>query len=205
MTSATAETNLLAEFDRQIANLAQKGYPPVRAVDVLRSRVEQIISGKPAEGARPFVVVVRSTAMPVEKSMPLVELNGNPGFLSLTPRTPADFRPIERLGIPAGDAYLLIAIDRGRETLNLPPEQALPMITARGRSPLTIEEGIAILTHYPEFLRKNHCFSLLGSRDTDRRVPALWISEGRPRLGWCWDGAPHAWLGSASCGSRVGC
>jgi hypothetical protein len=87
----------------------------------------------------------------------------------------------------------------------VPPEQALPTITARQRSPLTMEEGIAIVTHHPEFLRKNHCFSLLGSRGTDRRVPALWISEGRPRLGWCWDGAPHTWLGSASCGSRIGC
>jgi hypothetical protein len=151
------------------------------------------------------VIVVKSAAMPIEKSMPLVELNGKAGFVSLTPRTAADFRPIERLDIPAGDAYLLMDIDRGRETLNLPPEQAMPVITARGRSPLTIEEGIATLTQYPEFLRKNHCFSLPGSRGTDRRVPALWISEGRPRLGWCWDGAPHTWLGSAACSRRVGC
>ena len=205
MTSATAETNLLEEFDRQIATLARKGYPQLRDVDRLRSRVEQMAPSEPAEGVLSFVIVVKSTAMPVEKSMPLVELNGKAGFVSLTPRTPADFRPIEALSIPTGDAYLLIDIDRGKETLNLLPERAMAMITALGRSPLTIEEGIAIVTHYPEFLRKNHCFSLLGSRGTDRRVPALWISAGRPRLGWCWDGAPHTWLGSASCGSRLGC
>ncbi|MGQ0669203.1 MAG: DUF5701 family protein [Actinomycetota bacterium] len=25
-----------------------------------------------------------------------------------------------------------------------------------------------------------------------------------PRLGWCWAGNPHTWLGSASCGAGVG-
>ena len=44
-----------------------------------------------------------------------------------------------------------------------------------------------------------------GRRDggRDRRVPALWISEQAPKLGWCWDGNPHSWLGLASAGSRV--
>ena len=66
------------------------------------------------------------------------------------------------------------------------------------------EEGVALVTHHPEILRNSNCFSLLGSRRGDRRVTALWISKGKPRLGWCWAGNPHTWLGSASCGSRVG-
>ena len=70
--------------------------------------------------------------------------------------------------------------------------------------PLTIDEGIAILTHHPDFLQKNNCFSLLASRCGDQRVPAMWISGGAPRLGWCWAGNPHTWLGSASCRSRIG-
>ena len=44
---------------------------------------------------------------------------------------------------------------------------------------------------------------LAGSRCGDRRVPALWISEGAPKLGWCWAGNPHTWLGTASAGSRT--
>jgi len=71
------------------------------------------------------------------------------------------------------------------------------------RTPITVDEGIALITHYPESLEKNNCFSLLGSRCGDRRVPALWISKGAPKLGWCWAGNPHTWLGSASCASRV--
>ena len=111
------------------------------------------------EGVVPFVIVVKSEVMPVEESMPLVQLNGNAGFVSLAPRTAGDFNPIVGPNIPSGDAYLLIDIDRGKETLNVPPEAAMKTIIARHRSPLTIEEGIAILTQHLEFLRKNNCFS----------------------------------------------
>jgi hypothetical protein len=67
-----------------------------------------------------------------------------------------------------------------------------------------LEEGIALITHYPDVLMKNNGFSLLGSRCGDRRVTALWISGGKPKLGWCWTGNPHTWLGSASCRYRTG-
>ncbi len=120
------------------------------------------------------------------------------------PVEPDSFEPIERLQIPDGMAYLLADIDTGKGTLNITPNDALKMIEKENRFPLTIDEGVAVITHHPEILRDENCFSLLGSRRGDRRVPALWISKGKPRLGWCWAGNPHTWLGSASCGYRVG-
>jgi hypothetical protein len=81
---------------------------------------------------------------------------------------------------------------------------ALEMIHDEGRSPLTIDEGIAVATHYPEMVAPGFGFSLAGSRAGDRRVTALWISKQRPKLGWCWAGNPHTWLGTASLGARVG-
>lgn len=90
------------------------------------------------------------------------------------------------------------------ETLNVTPDDALQSIHAGRRSPLTIDEGIALITQHPEAVARNRGFSLLGSRCGDRRVTALWMSKGRPKLGWCWAGNPHTWLGSASCGSRLG-
>ena len=122
----------------------------------------------------------------------------------MNPRQPEDFNTIEKVKIPSGLAYLLTDIDRGQAFLNVRPEDALKTILQQNCSPLTIHEGIAVLTHYPEFLKKNNCFSLLASRYTDQRVPALWISQERPKLGWCWDRNPHTWLGSASCRARVG-
>lgn len=136
--------------------------------------------------------------------MPLVERHGKTGFTSMYPVEPGSFKPIHDVNIPGSMAYLLVDIDRGKDTINIAPVEALKLIKERNRFPLTIEEGIAVLTHYPDFLKKNNCFSMLASRRGDKRVPALWISEGRPKLGWCWEGNPHSWLGSASCSRRIG-
>ena len=116
----------------------------------------------------------------------------------------ARFEAVEGLEIPDGQAYVVFDIDRGAETLDVTPDDAMVTITAQGRTPLTVDEGIALITHHPASLAKNNCFSLVGSRCGDRRVPALWISKRAPKLGWCWAGNPHTWLGSASCAARAG-
>jgi len=101
---------------------------------------------------------------------------------------------------------LLLDIDRGKETINIRPADAFVIINEKARSPLTIDEGVALITHFPEFLKKNNCFSLLASRcPGNKRVPAIWINaQKQANLGWCWDGNPHAWLGSVSCQQRIG-
>lgn len=212
-----AETMLRKEFDRQVKNLLQKGYPEaagvsaeefLKHIEPLKEKVgEPVLSEMDLDkGHLPFVVVVKSDLVAAEKAMALVEREGKQGFTKMYPREPKDFKPIDGVSIPSSIAYLLVDIDRGKETINIIPSEALKFITKGNRSPLTIDEGVAIITHYPEFLIKNNCFSLLASRYRgDKRVPAIWInSERKPNLGWCWDGNPHTWLGSASCGSRVG-
>jgi hypothetical protein len=169
----------------------------------LRTRLADLPSAT-ADAAIPFVLVLGREVVGAEGSMPLVEQDGRRGFVDMNPTEPAAFSPIDDLGVPAGPAYLTVDIDTGKETLNVTPDDALPRIADRGRSPLTIEEGVAVLTHYPGALRSMNAFSLLGSRSGDRRVPALWTSKGSPRLGWCWAGNRHTWLGSASCTSRLG-
>ena len=125
------------------------------------------------------------------------------GFVGMDPVTPAEFSAIAELEIPDAPSYLLVDFDPGSEFFDVTPDDALPRILAGGRSPLTVDEGVAVLTHFPQVLVEENAFSLLGSRRGDRRVPALWLSRGRPRLGWCWAGAPHSWLGSATCAERV--
>ena len=124
------------------------------------------------------------------------------GFVGMHPVSPHEFLPIGEIELPDAPTYRLLGVDTGAEFLDVTPEDALPRIFERGRSPLTIDEGIAVVLHSPGVLQET-AFSLLGSRRGDRRVPALWLSGGRPRLGWCWAGAPHPWLGSASCAGRV--
>lgn len=195
----------LAELDRQVRNLIGLGYPALAGMT--EAAFEAMFAPLRAACERletPFVVVVKRDLVGPEDAMPLTALKGKAGFIDFKPGGLETFAPLAELGVPAGPVYLLLDVDTGTETLNVTPNDALETIRAQGRTPLTIDEGIALLTQSPERLRKNHCFSLLGSRSGDRRVPALWISQGRPKLGWCWAGNPHTWLGSASCGGRLG-
>jgi hypothetical protein len=207
---------LRKEFDRQANNLLSKGYPAaagmsagefLKHIEPLEEVLGELVVPQIdlEQGQLPFVIVVKSDLVATEKAMSLVERESKKGFAKLYPRQPEDFKPIDGVRIPNGLGYLLVDIDRGRGSINVIPSEALKLINNGNRFPLTIDEGVAIVTHYPEFLSKNNCFSLLASRCSgDKRVPAIWINrERRPNLGWCWDGNPHTWLGSASCGRRI--
>ncbi|MEU7931992.1 DUF5701 family protein [Micromonospora echinofusca] len=201
------------EFDRQLDRLVELGYPALAELteDAFRDLVAPLraaaVAGSaglpaPTEGRVPFLLVVTRDLVPVEERVALTTLAGKrkPGIVD---RHYAEgdlpkFDPIKELEVPAGPAYLLFDVDRGEETLNLAPAAAMEVITGQGRLPLTIDEGLAFVTLHPEALAKNKCFSLVGSRCGDKRVPALWISQNAPKLGWCWYGNPHTWLGSAS-------
>lgn len=217
MTSAQLDS--VAEFDRQAQNLLIKGYPAIAGMakdaftqliaPLRQTAVVRGASMNPPTPARvPFIVVITKDLAPPDQSMPITTLKGKnkPGFIDkhYAPGELVRFNPIKELQIPGGHAYLVFDVDRGEEFLNVAPDDAMVTITGRERTPITVDEGIALITHFPESLAKNKCFSLLGSRCGDRRVPALWISQGAPKLGWCWTGNPHTWLGSASCGGRIG-
>jgi hypothetical protein len=201
------------EFDRQVATLLERGYPRaaglpgaefVGLLEPLReTAVASLRPSRHENGRLGFVIVVRATLVPADTAITLVRRRGRAGVLSmLTAEELAMFAPIDAVKLPAGVAYLIREVDNGTDSLNRTPDGALATILERGRSPLTIEEGIALVTHFPEAVATNGGFSLAGSRCGDRRVCALWISKGAPKLGWCWAGNPHTWLGTASCGER---
>jgi hypothetical protein len=201
------------EFDRQVATLVAKGYPEmadrdpdqlVALLEPLRAEVlERVAEPAPPSRERvPFVLTISARLVPAARMMPRTELAGRPGFVSADTGDIDRFKPIEAVPVPDADAWVVYDVERGSDLVSVRPDDALVAITARGRTPLTVEEGIAFVTHHPGSLEKNHCFSLLASRCGDRRVPALWISDKAPKLGWCWAGNPHSWLGSASCGGR---
>ncbi|MCI4063291.1 DUF5701 family protein [Micromonospora sp. R77] len=220
-TSAALPFDAAAEFDRQVGTLLRLGYPalaglteqaftdlvtPLRAAAVAgpppTEGTPTPIPGTPTDAHVPFLLVVTRDLVGVQERLGLTTLAGKrkPGVLDRN--FPAadlpTFQPIKELEVPAGPAYLLFDVDRGEEFRNLPPATALEQMTAQGRLPLTIDEGIAFVTLHPAALASNRCFSLVGSRCGDKRVPALWISQGAPKLGWCWYGNPHTWLGSAT-------
>jgi hypothetical protein len=201
------------EFVRQLENLVVLGYPALMGrseaefratLSPLAAQLDEINPATAVEPSDhiPFLLVVSPT--PLAAAAKLMTLRGKPAALMLEEEEIASFTPTADTSIPDSPGYLLIDVDTGSEFCNVRPSDALPVITDRTRTPLTIAEGIALVTHRPDMLRKNKCFSLLGSRCGDKRVPAIWISAAAPKLGWCWNGNPHTWLGSASAGQRMG-
>jgi hypothetical protein len=195
-----------AAFDRQLATLCRLGYPALAGVPEagflgLLEPLRRVLPGAgrdvPAGSLVPFVVVVTGGLVPLHELPSRLELTGKQGFTTMEADDVARFRPTADVELPQGVAYLATGLSTGPEHLGAPPEAALPRLLADGHSPLTLEEGLALATHHPELLRDANCFSLLASRCGDRRVTAVWLSKGRPRLGWCYAGAPHTWLGSA--------
>lgn len=199
-----SSNDLTAQVDR----LVELGYPALAglAEQDFRDRLAPL-HAVAARVRSPYVLVVTRDLVSPYDAVPLLRLPGGrkPGVVDRNHAEGdlATYHPLEELGVPATTAYLLVDVERGEEFCGVKPEEALPVIRGRGRTPLTIDEGIAVVTHRPELLETNKCFMLSGSRRHDRRVPAMWISERAPKLGWCWDGNPHSWLGVASAADRV--
>jgi hypothetical protein len=204
---AACPTEVELEFDRQIDALVMTGLPEAMELSescfrACAEALRDLLPPVPGDPDRiPFVVVFPT--VPVVPVLETVHTVGGAGFTTMTDDDVAGFRPLPELGIPTGP-YLLLGVDLGADTFNQPPGDVLPRITAADRTPLTVAEGLSLLVSDPGVLRSRNCFSLAGSRAGDKRVPALWVSARRPRLGWCYQGAPHTWLGTASCAGRRG-
>lgn len=166
------------------------------------------------------LLILHPRVAPASALVPLLERAGKPGFVVPDMTDLADFAPIDGLVVPDAEVYAVVGVERGDDLTGRTPDDALPELLARGRTPLTIHEGLCWALQEPDVLERNHCFMTVGSRKRaarglDRRVPALWISggadrdggparRGAPKLGWCWAGNHHTWLGFASAAARVG-
>jgi hypothetical protein len=148
----------------------------------------------------PMPTVRLDPSLDAEATMPRTRQGEDPGYVDMRPVRPSAFRPV--VDVPSSP-YDLEGVDLGADLLNVAPRDALSAILDAGRSPLTLEEGVAVLLAHPGILRERNCYQMLGSRAGDKRIPSLWVTkDGRPRLGWCWEGTPHTWLGAASCAAR---
>ena len=201
-----------AELDRQVQTLVDLGYPDRAGlseaafrnlVEPLGQPLREAVTGDPTPtpAHAPFVVVVDRTLVPPSQRVDLIELQGRPGVLNRHFADVDTFAPV--LDVPHAHVYAVLDVERGEEFCGIRPADAALTIAARGRTPITIDEGLCLLHASPGSLEKNRCFHTAASRGTDKRVPALWISKGAPTLGWCWEHNHHTWLGVASAGARL--
>lgn len=209
-TTTSPRTPAAEEFDRQSQTLVDAGYPALAGLDEtgfrallepLREASRAAVSSAPTR--IPFAIVVSSALVSADRALPALHWKSTTGWTELTADELATFRPTEGVAVPEAPVYLVTDVDTGQETLGVRARDALPAILGEGRTPLTIDEGVSLLALFPGILRERNAFFLPGSRCGDKRVTALWVSKGHPRLGWCWEGNPHTWLGSASAAGRL--
>lgn len=199
----------------QVERLIHIGLPDIAGVPA--DRLRALSDGLPSlPGA---TVAVHPDLVPASRLAALLERSGKAGFVVEDMPDVDAFVPVPEVEIPDRPLYLLSEVDRGDDLRNRSPEEATPMLAERGRTPLTVNEGISWLLQEPEQLEPNHCFMCIASRKPkpkskgyDARTPAIWISGGTgrdgrerrdaPKVGWCWWRNRHTWLGFASATGR---
>jgi len=206
---------VLPSTSEQVDRLVELGVPDLAGLTPLAFRAHA--AGLPAEGG---LVVVHPALVPASALTPLLSRGGRPGFVVVDLADLDEFAPVEGVELPDRPLYLLRDVDRGDDLRSWSPDEAMPEIVGRGRTPLTTSEGICWLLQQPERLEPNHCFMTIASRKPkatgrglDARTPAIWIgggtgrdakhSKGAPKVGWCWAGNRHTWLGFAHAAARV--
>ncbi|MFE9118952.1 DUF5701 family protein [Streptomyces sp. NPDC007172] len=226
-TTATAVTaSPLPPLATQAERLIELGVHELAGIpaDDLRSFAEAAFRGAAAlEGdgliGSDALLAVHPDRVPASALAPLLRRDGKPGFVVVDMADVDRFAPCG-VELPDSPLYLVTGLDRGDHLANWSPEEALPALTEDGRTPLLLSEGIHWLLQQPEVLERNRCFMTIGSRlrkangVLDARTPAIWISNGTgrdgrerrdaPKIGWCWWGNRHAWLGFASAVGRGG-
>ncbi|WP_217210583.1 DUF5701 family protein [Streptomyces sp. AC550_RSS872] len=163
------------------------------------------------------LLAVRPDRLPASALAPLLRRDDKPGFVVVDMPDVDAFAP-DAIELPDAPLYVVTGIDRGDRMANWSPEEALPALAEENRTPLLLTEGIHWVLQQPEALERNRCFMTIGSRlrkangTLDARTPAIWISNGTgrdgrerrnaPKVGWCWWGNRHTWLGFASATGR---
>ncbi|MEU3749210.1 MULTISPECIES: DUF5701 family protein [Streptomyces] len=163
------------------------------------------------------LLAVHPDRAPASALAPLLRRADKPGFVVVDMPDVDDFAP-SGIELPDAPFYLVTGIDRGDHMSNWSPDEALPALAKEDRTPLVLTEGIHWVLQQPAALERNLCFMTIGSRlrkangALDARTPAIWISNGTgrdgrerrdaPKVGWCWWGNRHTWLGFASATGR---
>ncbi len=208
-------TQTLPTMEEQAAALIGLGLHEAAGLstDGLREHARDLGAAQPSG-----LLVIHPDRLPCAALVPLLQHREKSGFVVVDLPDLEDFAPLEGMELPPGPVYAAADPDRGDHLANWSPNEAVPALRQAGRWPMTIGEAVQWLLHRPDLLERNRCFMAAGSRlrtsngDLDPRVPALWISNGTgrdgperrhaPKVGWCWAGNRHTWLGFASISGR---
>ncbi|MFF8280844.1 DUF5701 family protein [Streptomyces lateritius] len=213
-TSSTAAVPPLPPLAAQAERLIELGVHELAGIPADELRAFAANAGGEDSDA---LLAVHPDRVPASALAPLLRREDKPGFVVIDMPDVDSFAPVG-IELPEAPLYLVTGLDRGDHMANWSPEEALPALTKEERTPLVLSEGIHWVLQQPAVLERNRCFMTIGSRlrkangTLDARTPAIWISNGTgrdgrerrnaPKVGWCWWGNRHTWLGFGSATGR---
>jgi hypothetical protein len=179
---------------------------------------------KMEESHVPILVVVPNAIVPLSYQLQSIRESMNDIQLEHIIK-PEWFENAEGVSTP-DKPYLLLDVETGYAMKNITPKKCVKIFTDEGRFPLTVDEGIALISHFPEVL-ESHWIDLPGSvlihkfvgEDAMKRgmlsslppafakatfVPTLnYIYYNYLRLYYIYEVTETPYSGSASCGNRL--
>ena len=210
-------TLTLPTLTHQVERLVSLGIP--RLAGISDDGLHSLASDLTPHASASALVVVHPRLVAASALALLLRRGDRAGFVVEDMTDLDEFVPVAPVSVPDRPLYLIEDVTRGDEMRDWSPDEAMAAILERGRSPLTVSEGISWLLQQPELLEPNHCFMTIASRKPrargglDARTPAIWISGGTgrdgrerrdaPKVGWCWARNRHTWLGFGSTAGRA--
>ncbi|MCG6946836.1 MAG: DUF5701 family protein [Deltaproteobacteria bacterium] len=178
------------------------------------------------ESRIPILVVVPHTIVPLSYQLERIRESINDIQLEHLIK-PEWFENAKGVSTP-GKPYLLLDVETGYAMKNTTPKKCVQTFSDAGRSALTVDEGIALISHFPEVL-ESHWVDLPGSvlihkfvgEDVMKRgmlsslppafakatfVPTLnYLYYNYLRLYYIYEVTETPYSGSASCAKRLSC
>ncbi|MFW6112742.1 MAG: DUF5701 family protein [Thermodesulfobacteriota bacterium] len=158
-------------FNQQVKRVIDWNYPTLaelsqddfmaRYIDPLWQVLEKSPVATKARGSRiPFLLVVPHNVVPLSYQLECIREKINRKQLEYIIK-PEWFENASGVSTP-DKAYLVLDVDTGEAGTNITPAKSVKKFGQEGRSALTIDEGLALITHYPEVL-ESHWLDLPGS------------------------------------------
>jgi|GEM_PF-1503065 hypothetical protein len=195
-------------FDAQMETLLACDCPQ-SIIAVFRAMKPKVIAKAmeigTTDGNIPFVPVISRTEVDLKGLMEMVRYRDQKGY-SFFNRS----NVIDVVDVPKGH-HFMFDVENGRRMLGKTPKEAEHLINGQDRSPMILDEGIALCVHSNVLLE--HFVDCTGSRGkhVENDVPFVYLSDGcpgrhcdgRPVLHWSCLVCARDGQGSASCRSRL--
>ncbi len=207
-----------------IANLSKSDFINHYIMPLKELIVEYHAETEFRENRIPFLIVVPHNIVPLSYQLDSIRAIINEKQLEYIIK-PEWFENAKGLSTPE-KPYLLLDVETGSGMKNITPKKCVETFNRQGRFALTIDEGIALITHFPEVL-ESHWINLPGSvlihkmagQDAKKRgmlgalPPAFGLATFIPticykyynslRLYYFEEMTETPYSGSASCGHRL--